>query len=147
MTIEHKKSLEMSVEEILKSVKQVINNCDDNDDILELKDIFVEPEIKEKVALENKIGDNLSREENVKILSGSLISDKSVTETTNVLQNFSEVVKGEISKNTTKIKTIEDLVVEIIKPQLSGWLDKNLPELVKELVEKEIQKLMPESQK
>lgn len=147
MTAEHKKSSEMSVEEILKSVRQVINNCDDNDDILELKDIFVEPEIKERVALENKIEDNLSKEENVKILSESLISNKSVIETTNVLQNLSDVIEGEISKNTTKIKTIEDLVVEMIRPQLSGWLDKNLPSLVKELVEKEIQRLMPEDQK
>ncbi|MCC8417674.1 MAG: DUF2497 domain-containing protein [Rickettsia endosymbiont of Bryobia graminum] len=137
----------MSVQEILKSVKQVINNCDDNDDILELKDIFVEPKIIEKVALESKIEDNLTEEENVKILQESLISDKSVVETTNILQNFSEVVKGEINKGTEKIKTVEDLVVEMIKPQLSGWLDKNLPSLVRELVEKEIQRLIPEDQK
>lgn len=134
----------MSVQEILKSVKQVINHCDDNDDILELKDVFVEPKIIEKVALESKIEDNLSEEENAKTLQESLISDKSVVETTNILHNFSEVVKGEINKGTEKIKTVEDLVVEMIKPQLSGWLDKNLPSIVRALVEKEIQRLIPE---
>lgn len=39
--------------------------------------------------------------------------------------------------------TVEDLVVEALKPQLSSWLDKNLPILVKELVEKEIKRLIP----
>ncbi|MBN9542680.1 MAG: DUF2497 domain-containing protein [Alphaproteobacteria bacterium] len=39
--------------------------------------------------------------------------------------------------------TVEDLVVESLKPQLSSWLEKNLPVLVRELVEKEIKRLIP----
>jgi cell pole-organizing protein PopZ len=37
--------------------------------------------------------------------------------------------------------TVEDLVVEALKPMLKEWLDHNLPELVQQLVEKEIRKL------
>lgn len=39
--------------------------------------------------------------------------------------------------------TLEDLVVESLKPELSQWLNNNLPVLVKGLVEKEIRKLLP----
>ena len=39
--------------------------------------------------------------------------------------------------------TVEDLVVEMLKPMMKDWLDKNLPKLVNEIVQKEIQKLIP----
>lgn len=39
--------------------------------------------------------------------------------------------------------TVEDLVVEMLKPMMKDWLDKNLPKLVNEIVSKEIQKLIP----
>ena len=39
--------------------------------------------------------------------------------------------------------TLEDLVVESLKPELSEWLNHNLPILVQSLVEKEIRKLIP----
>ncbi len=37
--------------------------------------------------------------------------------------------------------TIEDLVIEALKPMLKEWLDGNLPAMVKALVEKEIRRL------
>lgn len=40
--------------------------------------------------------------------------------------------------------TLEELVVEALKPELSAWLDKNLPTLVTHIVEKEIRKLLPD---
>ncbi|MCD6035691.1 MAG: hypothetical protein K0R63_1432 [Rickettsiales bacterium] len=39
--------------------------------------------------------------------------------------------------------TMEDLVIEAMRPYLKDWLDKNLPPLVKRLVEKEIRRLIP----
>jgi cell pole-organizing protein PopZ len=39
--------------------------------------------------------------------------------------------------------TVEDLVIETMKPYLTKWLDDNLPGIVKNLVQKEIQKLVP----
>lgn len=39
--------------------------------------------------------------------------------------------------------TVEDLVLEALKPMLSEWLNKNLPVLVEQLVQKEIRKLVP----
>lgn len=37
--------------------------------------------------------------------------------------------------------TVEDLVIEAIKPMLKDWLDSNLPAMVRALVEKEIRRL------
>ena len=39
--------------------------------------------------------------------------------------------------------TVEDLALEALRPMLSEWLDKNLPIIVEELVQKEIRKLVP----
>jgi cell pole-organizing protein PopZ len=38
-------------------------------------------------------------------------------------------------------RTLEDLVTEMLKPMLKGWLDDNLPGLVERLVQEEIQRV------
>lgn len=38
---------------------------------------------------------------------------------------------------------LEDLVIEALRPFLQDWLNKNLPNLVERIVEKEIQRLLP----
>lgn len=47
------------------------------------------------------------------------------------------------SKELRSGETVEDLVVEALKPMMKDWLDENLPKLVEEIVEREIDKLMP----
>jgi cell pole-organizing protein PopZ len=42
--------------------------------------------------------------------------------------------------------TVEDIIIELIKPQISEWLNKNLPALVSSVVEKEIKKLVPKDE-
>jgi hypothetical protein len=42
--------------------------------------------------------------------------------------------------------TVEDLVVELLKPELSAWLNKNLSKIVQSVVEKEIKKLIPQDE-
>jgi cell pole-organizing protein PopZ len=165
---------DMSIEQILTSIRKVIDsqeiNQANNDDVLELTDIvgngstvssdcvtiahqksnlnFADDALEQengKCTLNNfTLSDKLEE----KILSSPLISEKSVTNTTNTLKYFLDVEK-EANANlpNPKAKTLEELVIEIIKPQLSQWLDKNLPILVKQLVEKEIQKLLPQDQK
>lgn len=41
---------------------------------------------------------------------------------------------------------LEDLVIEALRPYLKEWLDNNLPDLVKKLVEKEISRLVPKDE-
>lgn len=144
MSKDHKKNQDMSIEEILKSIKGMIDNrsgTQSNDDILELTNIAWNEEDK----LEE---DNTHSQLAEELLQASLISDKSAAETTKIFQRFSKTAR-EINANASnsKGKTLEDLIIEMIRPQLSQWLDKNLPLLVKQLVEKEIQKLLPNDQK
>lgn len=140
----------MSVEEILKSIKEVINNhnSQDNDDILELTHI-----IDNKTVLDNtkKLSQSLCNDlnsKNAQTVPEPLISRSTGVETTNILQNFSKIAGGR-EENTTdfKAKILEDLIVELLRPQLTKWLDQNLPLLVKQLVAQEIQRLMPNNQK
>lgn len=140
----------MSIEEILKSIKGMIDNRSEpqsnDDDILELTNIVGGGRAwhEEDKLEEDNAHSQLAKE----LLEESLISDKSAAETAKIFQHFSKTAR-EINKNASnsKGKTLEDIIVAMIRPQLSQWLDKNLPLLVKQLVEKEIQKLLPNDQK
>ncbi|MDR0329201.1 MAG: DUF2497 domain-containing protein [Rickettsia sp.] len=180
MSKDHKKNQDMSVEEILKSIKGMIdsrgivnsgglgnkrdgatpiynrqaikdyatdfssidysNSQSNDDEILELTNI-VEDET-------NKLENNRHSELEEELLQTSLVSDKSAVETTKIFQHFSKTAQ-EISANASNptVKTLEDIIIEMLRPQLSQWLNKNLPLLVKQLVEKEIQKLIPNDKK
>jgi DNA polymerase III alpha subunit (gram-positive type) len=43
-------------------------------------------------------------------------------------------------------KSVEELVKEILRPELTKWLNDNLPAIVKQLVEKEIKKIIPKNE-
>ena len=47
--------------------------------------------------------------------------------------------------NTTAMgagdKTIEGIVVELLRPMLKEWLDRNLPQVVERIVEREIERV------
>ena len=38
-------------------------------------------------------------------------------------------------------RTLEDMVIELMRPLLKDWLDKNLPAVVERLVQKEIDRI------
>lgn len=42
--------------------------------------------------------------------------------------------------------SLEDLVIEAMKPFLADWLNKNLPVIVKKIVEKEVKRLIPKEE-
>ncbi|HJD65343.1 MAG TPA: PopZ family protein [Rickettsia endosymbiont of Diachasma alloeum] len=124
---ESKKSQDMSIEDILKSVKGVINErknlSNEDEDILELTEIIDQDEEE-------------------------LISTKSAEKVNDILKNFTSTIKDKNLDNNVSYKNaLEELVIEMLKPELKTWLDKNLPSLVKELVENEIKKLVQNSRK
>lgn len=122
MSKESKKSQDMSIEDILKSVKGVINErknlSNEDEDILELTEIIDQDEEE-------------------------LISTKSAEKVNDILKNFTSTIKDKnLDNNVSSKNALEELVIEMLKPELKTWLDKNLPSLVKELVESEIKKLV-----
>ena len=132
MSKENKKNQDMSVEDILKSIKGVINerknpiyeNDSEDEDILELTEIV-----------------NQDEEE-------KLISTKSAEAVGDIFKNFTDIIKDKkLDNNISSKNALEELVAQMLKPELKAWLDKNLPVLVKELVEIEIKKLVQNSRK
>ena len=115
----------MSVEEILKSIRKVIEKEDgskvasNDEDVLELTELAT--------------GD-----------MEPLLSKEAASETSDLLKGFADSASTAIKDGSAvKGQSVEDLVVEMMKPQLKNWLDENLPLIVKELVEKELRRLVP----
>ncbi|QXK91657.1 DUF2497 domain-containing protein [Neoehrlichia mikurensis] len=75
----------------------------------------------------------------------SLISEENITATTEEVKKLiNQIHKPQKTVNHSNI-TIEELVINIIKPELSLWLNKNLYKLVKSIIEKEISQLVNNS--
>ena len=72
----------------------------------------------------------------------TLLSQEVAEETSNILKRFKkEVAKPEDAWKFNSGKTVEELVLELLKPHVSEWLNANLPAMVKRMVEKEMQKI------
>ncbi len=79
--------------------------------------------------------------ENAARLIKNEVADKS---SDSLKQFVNSIPKPHVESVYTRGGTsLEDLVVEALKPYLAEWLNKNLPTLVKQIVTKEIKKLVP----
>ena len=135
MNKENKNSQDMSVEDILKSIRGIINST---------SNITPDNEEEDILELTNVVSDNKSNESE----EDSLLSGESATKVTEILKQFSEKITISAREDKMlKSLTIEELVVAMVRPQLKKWLDENLPSLVRELVEKEIKQLIPTKEK
>jgi len=112
------------------------------------KDTFVQKDDKSLASVQ-EINDNSETRVNEQKIETSaksnLISDNVVKETTQAIKEFIEVIDRPINDGLKfrNGSTVEDLVVEIMKPQISDWLNANLSTIVKKVVEKEVRKLIP----
>ena len=81
----------------------------------------------------------------VKVQAESLITQNVAEASAHALKNLVDSIpKPKIDSPMLRSgSTLEDLVVESLRPELSQWLNTNLPVLVQSLVEKEIRKLIP----
>lgn len=85
--------------------------------------------------------------------SGNLLSEKSAEASAKALNDLVQAASV-LSKDTSNAapsfragNTVEDLVIEMLKPELSAWLERNLPQLIEQLVEKEIQKILAKNKR
>jgi len=125
----------MSIDDILQSVSHVIS---DKSKILEDDSPYEELEL-------TNIAD--SQPSNPK-QAESLISEKAEKESKKILAAFAETaetlgkdvnIPKDIPPNT---KMSQDVVMDLIKPQIKDWLDANLPIIVKQIVSEEIKRLV-----
>lgn len=79
------------------------------------------------------------------LAAGSLIAEEVAKESSGSLKELvNSVSEKHVASPTTRNGTsLEELVIEAIKPFLADWLNKNLPAIVKKIVEKEVKRLIP----
>jgi cell pole-organizing protein PopZ len=127
---------DLSVEEILQSIRNVIHNThvtqdkrhtpEVYDDILELTD-------EHHIASSNENND-------------ILLDEKASHESSDLLRDFISRAEYVVSESSHKhSKTIEELVTDMLKPELSKWLNLHLPKIIRELVEQELKRIVPKN--
>jgi cell pole-organizing protein PopZ len=160
-----------SMEEILKSIKRIIADDEAVENVSEKKSAEVRPsglestilELTELVQTESVGADVLSaidaklevatpatpaNHKDILDNIDSLISSEAATATSNALHNFKHMQHNmelpQIPQAPLGFRsgtTIEDLVIEALKPELRDWLNANLPSMVERMVAAEIKKI------
>lgn len=67
----------------------------------------------------------------------AMLEDTTATVASKAFQSLSHSVR--VSRGEGR--TLEDLVTEMLKPIIKDWLDQNLPQIVEEKVEEEVQRI------
>jgi len=128
--VSEEKNQEMSVNEILSSIKEVISNekvsknIDDEDEILELTDV-------------------ISGEDD-SILLDDVIDPDDLVEKQNANENLTDDIKKNLHLDESGFLSdlsIDDIIKETIKETLNEWFAKNLKPIVEESVKEEVAKL------
>ena len=78
----------------------------------------------------------------------ALLSDLAATAATSSLEALAHTVQSERKASFTGVtpiglggRTLEDLVMELMRPMLKEWLDQNLPPVVERIVQKEVERI------
>jgi len=128
--VSEEKNQEMSVNEILSSIKEVISNekvsknIDDEDEILELTDVV--------------------SDEDDSILLDDVIDPDDLVEKQNANENLTDDIKKNLHLDESGFLSdlsIDDIIKETIKETLNEWFTKNLKPIVEESVKEEVAKL------
>lgn len=78
--------------------------------------------------------------------ANQLLSQQAATAAASTLHRFAQSLEKPIAGITPSANfrggyTVEDLMIETLKPMLKEWLDANLPVIVERIVEREVKKL------
>ena len=128
--VSEEKNQEMSVNEILSSIKEVISNekvsknIDDEDEILELTDVV--------------------SDEDDSILLDDVIDPDDLVEKQNANENLTDDIKKNLHLDESGFLSdlsIDNIIRETIKETLNEWFAKNLKPIVEESVKEEVAKL------
>ncbi|MCE2992696.1 MAG: DUF2497 domain-containing protein [Alphaproteobacteria bacterium] len=95
--------------------------------------------------VETNVNAELERAINSKMKEDILDSDTKET-VHDLISHFYKAKKESRHSDFRSGATIEDLVLEILKPELKAWMERNIVELVQKVIEKEIRKIMADDQ-
>ena len=121
----------MEIKNILDSIKTLINDSKaSQQDVFELTEVVDIPD-NEKSVKNKSVKDDKTIDTNIKKLLE--IKNKVTADTT-------------ITNNNT-LSALEEVVIEMLKPQITNWLNLNLNKIVDKIVENEIQKILTHDKK
>ena len=110
----------------------------------------VDGEVKDSEEVKHELPKDVSSKEDKDTAAkkASLISGDTASEAQDAMR---DLVKKSLKPTSDGLSfrsgtSLEDVVVEAMTPYLTRWLDDNLPTIVKNLVSKEIQKLVPKEE-
>ncbi len=163
-------SRDSNVEDILNDIKDAITSTDADDEVIVLSkkvgDVVAENE--QQSAESNTNNDFVVEAQSNELPEQEQVAHQAVRENTahvsdeltqQEVQAFENLVNNEVMTQTREMvkqvaanrnenskarsnSSLEQMIVEAIKPELKAWLNDNLPQLVREIVEKEIKKVI-----
>lgn len=160
-TIEKKPFTAASADDILNKVNQALSDKkeemakESEEDVLELtqlasagNDLPIENTIINETISQTAANANQSShiEKGDKKMKEKLVSDNTAETTVALFNQLKTTAKSKQHSESLKFRsgtTVEEMIAELIAPELSVWLDKNLASVVKSCVEKEVKKLIP----
>ncbi len=136
-------SREPSMEDILSSIRRVIardespqsiraSKAGSSQDVLELQDEDSDAPQGEEMA------------ETPESAAEELVSDASADAARQSLEALNAVITPDsspVASPTSSGRSMEDVVIEAMRPMLKQWLDANLPTMVEAMVAKEISRI------
>lgn len=163
------KEQDQSMEEILQSIKRIIAEesepAPSGSDVLELTDMITQPaaEPEPEAPIEMSIDEIMAMPSEpstvpavepeeaptMEFNNDGLVSNAAVESAAASIKNLIDtpgaaehVYKPTPSPQFRSGSTVEDLVVEALRPMLKDWLDTNLPQMVERLVDREIKRIV-----
>ncbi len=143
---------EPSMEEILASIRRIISEDEEEPAQKPTPQTFHPPQASEPAASEapqeeDAAGEHLATEdvEMIKKNVAEAMEDDSesiVDETTAVAASQAfRSLSASVKVTDTPGRSLEDIVTEMLRPMIKEWLDANLPTIVEEKVEEEVQRV------
>ena len=116
------------------------------------EDDYTPADIEGSAEDEEEIAANIVMEEVVDDSSGALMAEETEVAATDAFAKLADNVYVEDERTTEFVTqpgriTLEQMTRELMRPMIKEWLDAHLPDLVENLVQKEIQKLSDRAKK
>ena len=135
-----------ALDDILSNIRGVITGKAPNTDVLDLTMKIADDGFMTKTVQQPII--DYPAEKQPANQNSELIDIKVAQESRNALKHIIKLAeRNEIDSLPLKNgNSVEDIIIDLLKPQLSDWLNKNLPGIVNNIVQKEIKKLIPQDE-
>jgi cell pole-organizing protein PopZ len=128
------KEVDTKLEDILKSIRGIIDNHNQASEFNE-PDLIIEEPILELTSV------ILNEKEDFKDEDESLVSTETKRKTESEINKFANYLEN--SEYSLKEKSLDSMVNTLMRPLVKEWLDNNLPRIIEKVVNDEIRKMIP----